>query len=1077
MKKPAILLFILLAGLPLWIKAQAGHPAIAIPFTLKENGYVTLVIEDKNGVRVRNLIAETWFKAGQNTAWWDGLDDLGRDTEAAHHGIYSIPGKPVTAGSYTVKGLVHPEIKTTYEFSIYTAGKIPWNTKDHTGGWMANHTAPQAAVFVPAANSPTKQPAVFLGSYVTEGNDGLIWVDLEGNKQGGKKWIGGAWTAAPYLARDAGEKAVPNVSVYTASVWETIKGSGKLDLRLSTYPRSDQPILTYPIGTITAQTERALYMGGMAVNNGIAVVSIPIKNQLLFIDAKIGKVISTVTVDAPSGLAFDSNGSLLVISGKKLFKYDKINDLAHLSGLQPLITSGLEAPVAVTTDANGKIYVSDGGKSHQVKVFSAAGKFLLAIGKPGVPSAGPYDPLHMNNPAGITIDSQQHLWVTENDFLPKRVSVWSLDGKLIDAFYGPSKYGGGGVLDSQNQNSYYYAEEEKGAMRFKLDWQNGEAKLASVIYRKTAESLELPLRSAGPEMPLYDKGKRYFTNSFNSSPTGGALTAVLFVERNGLAYPAVAMGAASAWPILKTDPKNKQFFIWVDQNGDAKVQPSEVTYQKGVSGGITVMPDLSFCVANLNGKAMKFSVLRFTPQGVPVYQLDHGSVLVNDVLPPASTGGNQVLSAPDGWTVVTQGIKPFSAYSISGAKGGKPLWSYPNLWPGLHASHEAPVPGFAGELVGPTHLLGNYLEIKGSDAGPLWAINSNHGMVYIFTTDGLFVSALFEPMRTGTAWNMPVATRGMSLKGVSLAEENFWPSITQIADGNIYLADGNRSSLVKIDGLQKLKRLPVMTIAVTAEDLRKSSLLRIKSESDRQQGVSAGPLTVAMLKRDIVVDGKLDDWKGLPVVDIDKRGVKAYFNAKTKPYDVTGAVAVSGNKLYASYHTGEAALLRNSGEAPLAFFKTGGALDLMIGTNSSSDPQRKTPVAGDVRLLVTLIKGKPKALLYRAVVPGTKAADQVPFSSPSRTITLDNVQDITSQVEFAAGNNGDFEISVPLSLLNLKPVAGMSVKGDIGILRGDGMQTLSRVYWSNKATAIVSDVPSEAEFTPNLWGMWKFSLL
>ena len=51
-----------------------------------------------------------------------------------------------------------------------------------------------------------------------------------------------------------------------------------------------------------------------------------------------------------------------------------------------------------------------------------------------------------------------------------------------------------------------------------------------------------------------------------------------------------------------------------------------------------------------------------------------------------------------------------------------------------------------------------------------------------------------------------------------------------------------------------------------------------------------------------------------------------------------------------------------------------------------------------------------------------------------------------------------------------KAEAGQSLKGDIGVLRGNGFQTLQRVYWSNKATGITADVPSEAQLTPQLWG-------
>jgi hypothetical protein len=208
------------------------------------------------------------------------------------------------------------------------------------------------------------------------------------------------------------------------------------------------------------------------------------------------------------------------------------------------------------------------------------------------------------------------------------------------------------------------------------------------------------------------------------------------------------------------------------------------------------------------------------------------------------------------------------------------------------------------------------------------------------------------------------------------------------------------------------------------------------------------------------VDGKLDDWAGADWATVDKRGVAAYFDSNSKPYDVSAAVAVAEDRLYAAYRTGDRDLLRNTGEVINAPFKTGGALDLMLGA-----------VEGGERLLVTMVKGKPLALLYRAVVPGTKTP--VPFSSPSRTINIDRVDDVSDQVTLA-GADGNYELSVPLAALELKPSPGMAIKGDIGVLRGNGFQTMQRVYWSNKATGITADVPSEAELTPQLWGRWEF---
>jgi hypothetical protein len=230
-------------------------------------------------------------------------------------------------------------------------------------------------------------------------------------------------------------------------------------------------------------------------------------------------------------------------------------------------------------------------------------------------------------------------------------------------------------------------------------------------------------------------------------------------------------------------------------------------------------------------------------------------------------------------------------------------------------------------------------------------------------------------------------------------------------------------------------------------------------------------LEVALKKTLPVVDGQLDDWAGAAWVDIDKSGVNANFNSDSKPYDITAAVSIAGDRLYAAWKTGNSGLLKNSGEIPEAPFKTGGALDLMLATNPQANPKRIDPSAGDIRLLITKVNEKTMAVLYRAVVPGTKTP--VPFSSPWRTITIDKVEDVSAQVQLS-GKGGNYEVSIPLSVLGLQPQVGQALRGDIGILRGDGNQTTARTYWSNKATGITADVPSEAQLTPQLWGRVEF---
>ncbi|MHA3772192.1 hypothetical protein ACXR0O_11715 [Verrucomicrobiota bacterium sgz303538] len=1091
---------------------SGDHPPIPIRFTLKEPGYVSLVVEDSTGKRVRNLVSETKFPAGENVAWWDGTDDLGRDQDAARHGLFHIPEQPVVPGNYRVRGLFHKGLELRYEFSVYNAGTPAWETEDKTGGWLTNHTPPQAALFIPGNRAPGGKQQVLLGSAVSEGGAGLAWVDMEGHKLGGRGWIGGNWTAAPYLARDDGKNALSDIYAYVGAAWTSSqdnKEKRKGELRITGLTaKGDKPVLKYPFTAPVGKTQPGddHWVGqlkGLAVHDGLIVASMERIDALLIADARKSEALGTIPMKSPRGVAFDAQGRLLLLAEDKLLRVTLPSDLtpylaSDATRSQPLpaevlVAKDLQDPHGITLDAQGNIYISERGNSHQVKVFTPQGKLVRAIGHAGEPKAGAYDPEHMNNPHGLAIDERQQLWVTENDFQPKRVSVWSLDGKLLRAFYGPGRYGGGGTLDPRDKRRFYY-----DGVEFRLDWEKGTNTPVSVFHRLgSGNAAATSFSSAAPETPIYLGERQYMTNCYNANPTGGPSTAAIWLVKDRVAAPVASMGHANDWPLLKGDefkslwPKdvdlrgdywrNVAHYVWSDLNDDGRPQLGEITIMKGRSGGITVLQDLSFVAARLDNKAVRFRPQRFTPGGAPVYDFSKGEVLAEGAHDPASSGGDQVLVSPNGWTIMTTSPEPFAREGFAGLKDGQPMWQYPSVWPGLHASHEAPVPDQPGQVIGSTRLLGSFITPRQSDVGPIWAINGNMGPMYLFTADGLFVSQLFLDSRQGESWSMPKAERGMLLNTLTTHDENFWPSITQTSDGNVYLVDGGRTSLVRVDGLEHLRRIPEVSIQVTEGDLAKAQAWRVQAEAGRQQARGTGTLTVSLRNTAPAVDGKVDDWANADWAVIDRRGVAANFNSDSKPYDVTGAVAIAGDRLYAAWRTQDAELLKNSGETPQAPFKTGGCLDLMLGTDSSADPKRSKPVAGDLRLLITKVNGKTLAVVYRGVVPGTK--DPVPFSSPWRTMTIDRVEDVSASVQLASAVEKDekgkvksaiYEISIPLASLGLKPSDEQTIKGDIGILRGQNFRTLQRVYWNNKATAITADVPSEAELTPGLWGKWQF---
>jgi hypothetical protein len=129
----------------LFASAISSTVCAGIPIRFRNNREccVTVVIEDAEGNRVRNLVAETRLPAGENTVWWDGYDDGEWDRD------HNLVRHRVRPGTYRVRGLAHDGIRMRYEFSVYSPGTPPWKTRDGSGGWLADHSPPADVLFLP----------------------------------------------------------------------------------------------------------------------------------------------------------------------------------------------------------------------------------------------------------------------------------------------------------------------------------------------------------------------------------------------------------------------------------------------------------------------------------------------------------------------------------------------------------------------------------------------------------------------------------------------------------------------------------------------------------------------------------------------------------------------------------------------------------------------------------------------------------------------------------------------------------------------------------------------------------------
>jgi hypothetical protein len=359
----------------------ASHPPIPVRFKLDEPALVTLVIErtaavepdgagekldkdegklhftGRHGLRVKNLVSNKWFPAGEHTVWWDGLDESNaRLVNLPDKGLYyQIDGSLVSAGEYRVRGLMRQAVTPRYEFAVYSGSQSPpWKTKSGRGGWLADHTPPAAALFLPGSNIEKDDgPSVLLSSPVSEAGDGLVFCDLEGRRVSGKRTIGAGdgWVGAELLARDVGTKHVPKQDVYLAVDWlERAEvwafGPNWLGKKIFTYPfarRADWAV------------------GGLAVRDGRIALSLPKLNQVLLIGAEKGTLLGKSEVEQPRGLAFDAAGRLIVLSGQKVTAWDVASDDSRLR-LKPTDWRSpieFEDPQGIALDEQGRIYVSD----------------------------------------------------------------------------------------------------------------------------------------------------------------------------------------------------------------------------------------------------------------------------------------------------------------------------------------------------------------------------------------------------------------------------------------------------------------------------------------------------------------------------------------------------------------------------------------------------------------------------------------------------------------------------------------------------------------------------------------------
>lgn len=1051
------------AYLVAWRQAQQGESAegpVEIAYTLEKDARVSIAIEDASGKRIRNLIPGLPRQAGKNTEKWDGLDDA---------------GKPVAPGDYVYKALRHDGIRLNYALSFANPGNPSWQTDDGRGGFYGDHTEPQAAA---AAGD-----FVALATPMGEAGKHLIATDLDGQRlwglpnrvafDGGRIALAADGTTL-WVATEGKQSLIYRVTLATGryAPWDLLQKDKEgnefkpVDLVVSELPGlGASPSVGGKIGEGDSHSAPAgANLRAIAYRKDVLAAAFARENAVRLLDAEKGVVLSSINVEEPQSVAYAASGELLILSKGRVLVADAKGDTRAFTAQTYPDAWGLAA------GADGQVYLGVRGADHNVKVFSADGKLLREIGrKGGRPHHGVFIAEAMRNPAGLAIDSRNRLWVTEETDNPKRTSVWDVKtGELLKDLSGTTTYAGAGAINPFDATMAFSDDTV-----YRLDWKTGAYKAVYSIGKSDHPDAIFPPSVHSITSRVVKREGRTYVYTSGAARGSREVHVMMF---DGKDWRSVAhLGLVVQGKDTKGDfakyqhpffaGRDGQRYSWADENGDGIVQPAELRFAAVQVDGKPVLtrsyywgqlPDdqgtVTYLAPDING-LIQYSISGFNRIGAPLYDIDKPRVIRADQ--PVIGKGNgegHVIGGAKGRVYLNQ--DPLVAVEAD----GRVLGGYPNPHTSVHGSHTAKAarPGY---LIGPSSFLG-VIEVgdaaKGG-AGEVFCLNGNLGENYLFTYDGLYIQSLFKDTR-GYSENPARAVRGMSLDAITAGGESFGGHFVRTADGKVYLTNGGTDArVIEVTGLDSIRRF-FGKISVTKADHAAAQ------EIVTQRAAAAlAPKVYAIAAGSAVVDGKADEWQelvdGQPAIDIQENPKKRYARVAAR-YD--------SNNLYLAYRVfNTRSAMKNVGQDERLLFKSGDAVDLMLGPDTDKD------AAGQLRLLVTYKDKAPIAVLNQKKAPGAAASEKFDFSSPWRTITFDRVVVAKSVAVASAPTQGGYivEVSVPWTVLGVQPKSGLKLKGDVGALFGDGgTQTISRQYWSNKATGLVNDVPGEADLSPRLWG-------
>ena len=652
---------------------------------------------------------------------------------------------------------------------------------------------------------------------------------------------------------------------------------------------------------------------------------------------------------------------------------------------KPWPTPGLGAGAALAFDNDGNLLIADAGPDSQIKAFDKSGRLVYACGKKGGrPLRGAFDKEAATHISAVACDASGKIWAVENWNYPRRMSVWGRDGKLIRDYVGTTGYSGVGCFLHDQKPGVAYC----GPVEMRINPSDRSWQVTGIVW--------VPDESKGESFPIgpgSNAAPCRFTSEASGSPReyfwhrdeNGPI--VVFVENSGAWRPAAAVCLVGQ--LLKLmdyhyvpksmptgefeglDPADGCF--WNDADGDGVAKRSECVIvpakQKSQIGKRIATPgvplacgwggrpgsDLSFHTVSADGEVVQFKPSRFGADGAPVY----GPEGMTSIGKFASPGCDTIPVVKENRLIVVGANhgganKPFAGIDLASKRI---TWTYPNRFAGVHGSHLAPMPK-PGLLIGPLKVCG--VADMGGEIGNVFLIRGNLGQDFLFTTDGLYVGAIFRDGRLPRPGfpDTEAEIAGKPMEGFSEGGEPFNGWFGRQTDGKVRQVSGFGSQnavITEFNGLDSIKRFDAGTINVDKAMLDKAE------EANTARAVKAASTskgTIVRLDAPPAMDGSVEGWSKAKAIEAGREG---------QPESASVRLGYDDKNLYAFFDVKDPSPWRNEGKDFTRLFKTGDCVDLQLRTNAEAKGDQ--PVSGDLRVVVADMGGRPAAIIMRPVDP------------------------------------------------------------------------------------------------------------